>query len=323
MPTFNSNIDRLEATPLMPEEASSVVIKNATAMSVIMRMAQRLTNMSRGQLRLPILSSLPIAYIATGASQIVRDTVLKQTTEMTWANKYVYAEPIHCIVPVPDNVLADSAFDIWGELQEPIAGAIGKVFDQAVLYGTNAPTDTWPTAIVPGADAASHSVVIGSVGADLYDDLMGEGGSISKIEDDGFAHTGHIGALTMRAKLRGVRDADGNLIFTPSMQEGSPYSLDGSPIDFPTNGAIDATESLVITGDWTQLVFSVRQDITLKLLDQAVITDSSGNVILNLAQQDMTALRVTFRAGWQLPNPVNQINATEATRYPFSTLIPA
>ena len=37
----------------------------------------------------------------------------------------------------------------------------------------------------------------------------------------------------------------------------------------------------------------------------------------------MVALRVFFRAGWQIANPVNRFNDNAATRYPFAVLEPA
>ena len=68
------------------------------------------------------------------------------------------------------------------------------------------------------------------------------------------------------------------------------------------------------------IVWAIRKDITTKLLTEAVITDAQGNVLINLAQQDAVALRVVFRAGWALANPVNRVNATAASRYPFAVL---
>lgn len=37
----------------------------------------------------------------------------------------------------------------------------------------------------------------------------------------------------------------------------------------------------------------------------------------------MVALRVFFRAGWQIANPVNRVNSNNETRYPFAVLKPA
>jgi len=56
------------------------------------------------------------------------------------------------------------------------------------------------------------------------------------------------------------------------------------------------------------------------VLDQAVIQDAQGNIVYNLAQQDMVALRCVMRLGFALPNPINRLDATAATRCAFSVL---
>ena len=64
----------------------------------------------------------------------------------------------------------------------------------------------------------------------------------------------------------------------------------------------------------------MRQDITYKVLDQAVIQDAAGNTIYNLAQQDMVALRAVMRLGFALPNQINRMQQTAANRAPFAVL---
>ena len=81
-----------------------------------------------------------------------------------------------------------------------------------------------------------------------------------------------------------------------------------------------SANSLVVSGQWNQLVFSMRQDISWMITNQGVITDASNNIIYNLFQQDMIALRVVMRLAWQLPNPINKVEATEANRVPFAAL---
>jgi HK97 family phage major capsid protein len=122
--------------------------------------------------------------------------------------------------------------------------------------------------------------------------------------------------------LRGVRDINGQPIFRTGMQDPTRYELDGTPLYFPTDGSINAAQSLLVSGDWNQLVYAMRQDITYKVLDQAVIQDAGGNIVYNLAQQDMVALRVVMRLGFALPNPINRANPNPATRYPFAVLTP-
>jgi hypothetical protein len=60
--------------------------------------------------------------------------------------------------------------------------------------------------------------------------------------------------------------------------------------------------------------------MTYKLITEGVITDNSGNIVYNLPQQDMVALRLVFRAAYAVANPINYQQGTEASRYPFAVL---
>lgn len=309
-------IARTDADSLIPEEVSREIIQNVPQQSTVMRMARRLPNMSRNKQRMPVLSGLITAYFVDG------DTGMKQTAKAQWLNKFIEASELAVIVPIPEAVLDDVDYDIWGEVQPRVIEAFGRAFDQAVLYGTNAPA-AWPQNVVAAATAAGHAVTLGT-GTDIFEDIMGEGGVLARVEDDGYDVTGHIAALRLKAKLRGLRDANGNPIFNRTVQAMTPYELDGVPMDFPRNGAIDPALALLLAGDFSQMVFAIRQDVTYKLLTESVIQDpATGEIVYNLAQQDMVALRATMRVGWQLPNPVNNVNSNAATRYPFAVLLPA
>lgn len=322
MPTYNDQITREDGQALMPEDIATEILGNIAADSVVMNLGRQLPNMSRKQRRMPVWTQLPQAYFVNG------DTGLKQSTKASWDNVFIEAEEIACFVVIPDAVADDADYDILTEVRPGIISAIGKVFDQAVMYGINAPS-SWPDALSIGIEEAGHRVTLGDVG-DLYDDLMGEGGVLSLIEEDGYFPSGHVAALRMRAKLRGLRekDVDGNAtgspIFTSAKMADGPtmYALDGEQLMFPRNGAMDPARSLLISGDWSQLVWSIRQDLTYKVITEGVITDASNNIIMNLPQQDSSALRVVFRVGWALPNPINLVNEDEGTRYPFASLEP-
>lgn len=311
---YSNIISRTDAGALIPEEVSAEIIQNVTEASVVMRLGKKLANMSRAQTRMPVLSLFPIGYFVNG------DTGLKKTSEVNWANKYIDAEEIAVFVPISKAVLDDSDYDIWAEIKPLLAEEFGRVFDAAVLFGDNAPA-AWPTDVLASAVAAGNSVTLGA-GADIYTDIMDTGGVIAAVEADGYFHDGSASAVSMRARLRGLRDADGNLIFTRSMQDGTPYALDGEPMYFPRNGCWDVAQAHMILGEWSKLVWSLRQDITYDVFDQAIIQDATGAIVYNLAQQDMLALRAVMRIGWQVPNPINRLQETEANRYPFAALIP-
>jgi HK97 family phage major capsid protein len=312
---YNKVIDRSDAAALIPEEVSREIVQGVAETSACLRLFRRLPNMSRKQQRIPVLSALPTAYFVNG------DTGLKQTTEQAWENKYLNAEEIACIVPIPEAVLDDADYDIWAEVRPRIVEAFGVVIDAAILFGTNAPA-SWPASILDGATSAGHVVALGT-GADIYDDIMGENGVISLVEEDGYMVNGHIAAMTMKARLRGLRDANGQPIFVRSMQDRTRYELDGEPMEFPANGAFDVTKALMFSGDFRQAVYAMRQEITYKVLTEAVIQDNTGAIVYNLAQQDMVALRAVMRLAWQVPNPVTRLQPTEAQRYPFAVLTPA
>lgn len=310
-----SVLERNDALPLIPEEVTREIFQGITESSACLRLLRRLPNMSRKQLRLPILSALPSAYFVDG------DTGLKQTTKAQWTNKYINAEEIAVIVPIPDAVADDVDYDIWAELRPLIVEAFGRLIDQTILYYDGTGTLSWPLGIVPSAIDAGNSVPLGANG-DIYDDIMGVDGTLSKVEEDGFMVSGHIASLSMKARLRGLRATDGVLIFSQTMQEMMNYALDGEPLIFPMNGGVDPTKSLLVSGQMNQAVYSIRQEMTYKILEEATLTDGAGDVIINLAQQDARALRVVMRMGWQVPNPINNIEGDEDFRYPFSVLVP-
>jgi HK97 family phage major capsid protein len=123
---------------------------------------------------------------------------------------------------------------------------------------------------------------------------------------------------SMMARLRGLRDGGTGLPIFGQVLNGG-YSLGGEAVMVLENGAADADAPL-LSGDWSQVAYAMRQDLTFKLLDQGVIQDGEGEIVYNLAQQDMVALRCVMRLGVQIANPVTNLNTTEATRYPFAGL---
>lgn len=318
-------IPRTGAEALMPEEYQKEIVQSLAEGSAVMSLGSRAPDMSRAQRRIPCLSVLPTAYFSNpGPSNAVEGAQWKRLSRMMWENKYLDAEELNVIVAIPEAVLDDADYDIWGEAKPKLIEAFGLAFDQAVFYGTNAPA-VWPTDIVTACAAAGNSVVETS---NIYNDVLGLGGTIAKVEEDGFMVNGHVAAMNVRSKLRALKDTANNPIFKALAKEGvqgsTDYRLDGERCIFPRNGAIVPSSSSIITGDWSQLMYAIRKDLTWKILTEAVIQDTATKEILyNLPQQNMVALRACMRVAWQVPNPINRLNDDDTTRYPFATLIQA
>ena len=293
--------NRADAEAIIREQVVSNIFQDAPKHSVFLSMAKKLPNMTSNQTRMRVLDFLPTAYWVNG------DTGMKQTTRQAWDNVFINAGELAVIVPISDAVLSDAEFDIFGEVTPRVMEAIGQKVDAAVIFGDNRPAE-WGLDIISRARQAGNNVSP-ATGKDYYDLILGENGVFAKVEDDGYGVTGALAPMNFKSKLRGLRDTTGQPIFKSNMQDVARYSLDGAPITFPGNGAFYANIAQLVVGDFSQAVYAIRQDITVKILDQGVIQDpDTKEIIYNLAQQDMTALRIVFRMGWALPNPATRLN---------------
>lgn len=310
-----NSITRQQAEALIQEQLINTIQQDAPKQSVFMQLARKLPNMTSKQTRIPVLDMLPMAYWVNG------DTGFKQTSEQAWDNVYLDAAELAVIVPIPEAVVADASFDIMGEVQPRVVEAIGQRVDSAVIFGVNRPAN-WRADLITTARQAGNNVSPGA-SPNYYDLIMGEDGVIAKVEASGRMVTGVLSGMGMRAKLRGLKTTSGSPIFKSDMQGATQYALDGAPMYFPQNGAFDSSIAQLIVGDFSQAVYAIRQDITVKILDQGVIQDPNTKAIIyNLAQQDMIALRVVFRMGWALPNPATRMDG-DRTGCAFAYLEPA
>lgn len=316
-------ITRSGAEALIPQQISDEIIQALPTQSVALRLMRQMPRMTSKQTKIPVMTGLATAGFVSG------DTGMKPTTNLTWDNVFITAEELAVMVPIPEAVLADSSYDIWGEARPRIVEAFGKAIDQAVFFGTNKPT-SWPDGLVPGAITANNYVThdAAATGSDLYTEILGEDGVLAKVEEQGIGVNGFVGALGLRAKLRGALDSNGQPIFRASYSNDvngrMTYDIEGLPIVFPENGSWDASAStgaLLLAGDFDYARYAIRQDITFKIFDQGVITDGEGKVAMSLMENDCVALRAVLRLGWQLPRPVNMIAGQNY--FPFAVLRPA
>lgn len=308
-----SSITRSDAEALIPVQESHEIIQGVVEQSAVLQRGKRLANMTAAQYKMPVLDLLPVAYFVNGEGGSAK----KKLTTMAWDKKIIYAEEIAVIVPISEAVLDDADYDIWGEVRPRLVEAFGQKIDGSILFDTDKP-QTWRDGVVTTATKAGATVTLGN---DLYESILGESGVIAKVEESGYFVNGHMSDITMRAKLRGLKDTTGQPVFKSDMQTGTNYSLDGAPMNFPRNGAFDRSKALMISGDFSQLVYSIRQDITFKLFDQGIIQDpATGDILYNLMQNDMVALRAVMRLGWEIPNPINAMAKDKIKRCPFAIL---
>lgn len=296
-------ITRQNAEALFTEDLVAEIIQGVTKQSAALRMFRRLPNMSSNIMRMRVLDALPMAYWVNDST----DNGRKQITNAAWANKYIVPAEIAVIVPIKEDVLDDASIDIWGEIRPRLVEAIGKKIDQAIFVGVDKPS-AWRADLLSSIAQANAFVSQGS--GTLYSAIND---AMTKVEESGYNPTGIVGGIDVKGQFRMMLDTAGQPI------KGT--EIDEMPKAYIDNGAWDKTKAKMIIGDFTQAVYSIRQDITYKVLDQAIIQNpSDGEIMYNLAQEDMVALRVVMRLGWEIPNPVNALAPDESARFPFAAI---
>lgn len=311
MAQYANVLDRADVGgALIPDAVANEIIQELPHKSVALSRMRRIP-LSTKKTKQTVLSALPAAFWVSG------DTGLKQTTEAAWKDVEIVAEELAVLLPIPDAVIDDSRIPLWDQVKPLMEEAAGLLIDKATIWGVDKPA-SWPTAMVPGAIAAGNTLEAGT-GVDLAQDITKLAGLVAA---DGFAVNGFASKPGMQWELVGLRSAQGTPIFQPALTETAASRLYGYTLDETVNGSWQPTVADLIAADWNKFVIGVRQDITWKLLDQAVITDDAGKVIFNAAQQDSQIMRMVMRVGFQVANPLTRVNPTEGTRYPAGVLTP-
>lgn len=296
-------ITKNDVSALIDEQVVGEIFEGAQKESKVLSMFRRLPNMSSDKTKLRVSDALPVAYFVDESKNNGR----KNLTKAAWKNVFLTAEEIAVIVPIKENLLNDASVDLWAEIRPQLTSAIAKTIDAAVFKGEGAPT-SWGEGIIPQIIAKGKKV---AETGKLYEDINKV---MVEVEESGYDVNALLGGVGLKGKFRMMTDTTGQPLNTTEIGSLRREYLD--------NGAWDKETATLIAGDFNQAVYAIRSDVDYKVLTEAVIQDpSSGEILYNLAQEDMVALRVTFRMGYAIPNPVNALDGTE-TRYPFAALVP-
>lgn len=299
-----AGIARTDVDALIETQVANEIFEGTVRQSKALSMLKRLPNATSDKTKLRVLDSLPVAYFVDETT----DNGRKNITKLAWDKKFINIAELAVIVPIKENLLNDTTIDIWATVRPRIEEAFAKKIDNAIFFGVDKPTD-WRAGLIPSIHTVGAEVVETANG--LYSDIND---AMVKVEESGYNVTGILGGTGLKGKFRMMLDTTGQPLNTTEI--GSIRR------EFMDNGVWDKTKATLVVGDFSQAVYAIRQDITYKVLTEAVIQDpSDGSILYNLAQDDMVALRVVMRLGWEIPNPVNAENET-ATRFPFASLVP-
>ena len=317
-----AEITRADALALISEQDMGELWQDAAKQSLALQTFRKV-RMTKQQAKVRVLDALPAA--PGGGAWIDGDTGRKPTLDMGWANKFLQAEEIAGIVPIPENVLDDADMDIWGEVRPRIAEYVGYHLDLAVFLGINAPS-SFGDSLYEGSVAAGNVLDLSDyLGLGTQAQGYDLGGAFSEliglVEDDGFSANTIWTKCSVKRRMQNLRDGTGNLIYSESLRNNETVpQIWGVDTYMADNNSLAAQGNLnAICGDRSRAVLGIRQDIEFKFLDQATLTDGQGNVLVSLAEQDMIALRFKMRAGFTVADPMTWEGG--AGGYPFSVLV--
>lgn len=301
-----SYVSRTDLAGLIPEEEVREVFKGVEEQSAAMKLLYRLPNLSTKVSKLKVLDSLPVIYWQ-GA-----DTARKQLTTQAWKNKFLTAEELAVIIPISKLALDDADYDIWGEIKPKVQEAISGKIDEAIFIGGSGVPSSFPKGLLE--QAQEKGLVVAEDGTKKFYQLVSE--ALGLIEDLGYDASAIIGGPSLKKSFRDMTDTTGQLI------TGS--EIGSLSREIVKNGSWDKSKASFMVGDFKQFVYAIRQELEAKLFEDGVIQDpSTGAILYNLLQDDMAAVRFTFRMGWQAPNPINALAGDETLRLPLAVVVPS
>lgn len=303
---------------VIPVEYSEEIIKGIVGKSKALELGRRLPDMKGNTYKLNVLSSLPVAgwvsRQSTPASPESTEIKNKPISSVAWEGKDIIAEEIAVIVPMAITSLDDAnnfGVEVIPTITDEVVGAFQKVIDETVFFGVNNPFSN-VGGVVAGATTASATVSWDGTGATFYDAVSD---AMELVEKSGYIPTAILGGPTLRGAFRKMRTTNGQQILGGEIVEELARHYD-------LTGGFNDTTAFAIVGDFRYLVYSLRQDMRVKMLEESTLVDpATGATLYNLGQQDMVALRFTMRFGYQLPNPVNRVGGESA--YPFALIVKA
>lgn len=224
----------------------------------------------------------------------------KQGTQPKFEIVTQILKKLAAIVPMTEEILEDSAIDIVALLGQLFAEAVSKEEDLQFFAGTGAP---W-TGILNNGSVNKVTQASGDATQLTADDLLDMIDATPTGALNGSKFYFHRSILSV---IRKLKDKNGQYIYQ-APANGLPgtiwnYAYETSDA-FPALADIGTGDQYILFGNLKQgAIFGDKQQLRVKMLDQATVTDGDGSTVINLAEQDMVALRIVERVGYVIALP--------------------
>ena len=313
---------------VLPVEYGREIIRGVLGRSKVLELGRRLPDMRGKTYKLNVLSHLPVAgwvsQQTTPNNADEADIKNKPISRLAYEGVDLVAEEVAVIIPVSINTLndvEDFGVELLPEISEQVEGAFAQVIDASVLFGTNNPfTGPIASGLVAAATSAGATVTWnGQAGLSFYNAINE---AMEYVENSGYVPTAILGGPSLNSAFR-------KTITDLGVLAGDQGEIGALPRHVDLTGGFAQSTAFAIVGDFRFLVYSFREEMSMRVLYEATLKDpATGTELYNLAQQDMIGLRFTMRLGIQLPNPVNRVSGIAsgntirkgAQAYPFAVI---
>lgn len=219
----------------------------------------------------------------------------KTGTKLTIDQILVELRKFAAIAIATDELEDDAAIDFWNEVTQGFAEERARIADELVFTDDGGSLYN-QTGVGKGIfeTAGVHTLSVGSSITDIsWDDLMDAEAKVPSRAQKNGKHYMH---RTVWNSVRQTKDSGTGAYLLP-LNAGyqTPWGTPVVTVDvLPSTVEGGSNNPYTVFGDLKRVKLYVKRGLVLDQLKEATVTDADGNEV-NLAEQDMTALRAVTR----------------------------
>jgi HK97 family phage major capsid protein len=219
---------------------------------------------------------------------------IKKSSKLSYSTVETLYRKMAGILPITDELLEDSAIDIWNDAVNRVARAIAKKEDYLVFMETVESGKKYKG--ICYASGTNVVTISGDSLADLdVDDLIdAQYGVPTPSEENG---KWYMNRKVMPYILK-LEDSQGDKIWQRAMADGTPATILGRPYELVEvmNGTDAADTPFIVFGNLQYTTLATRVELEMKYFDAGTVQDPDDEEEeLNLITQDIQVLRARKR----------------------------
>jgi len=235
----------------------------------------------------------------------------KKSTQPKFALVTQTLKKLAAMVPFTEEILEDSLINLTQLIAALFAEAVAKEEDLQFFAGDGTP---WTGILNNGFVNPVYQETAGVTNL-TADDLLS---MIDATPSGALAGAKFYMNRTVLSVIRKLKGEDGQYIYQnpgqglPATIWNYPYELSDA---FPLAAEVEEGSPYIAFGNLKMsCIFGDKQQLRVKLLTEATITDTDGETTINLAEQDMVALRIIERVGYVigLPKAITVLDTAES-----------